>query len=202
MMSMLRSVVRMLLPFGLMDLRRKQIHFKRLGMEVKWSDSWRHDENLRASRYELWPSELKRAAKRWTLIDVGANVGDFAWSCHELARPDRIVSIEPQTECHEILRKRLATVPGWKLADCAVGSAPGAVTLHKTKSSSFASTLMPLQSLDKEYGDSAVIVKSETVACRTLDAICSDEAIEEVGLLKIDVQGAELDALRGAPKIP
>jgi FkbM family methyltransferase len=197
-MPVLRTLLRMVLPFGLVDLRRKRIHFRRLGMQVPLWRTLEHERLVQESRFELWPRELKASPGRWTLIDVGANEGHFSRAAAILGRPARVLAVEPQADCQAALRARLEDMPGCTIFKLAMGSARGTVTLNRTRSGSFASTLRPIPGISAEYGNSAELIGTEDVELSTVDAIAEAAGLDEVGLLKIDVQGAELEVLKGA----
>jgi FkbM family methyltransferase len=169
-------------------------------MDVPLPRTWEHERLLAESRFELWPRELRVSPGTWTLLDVGANEGLFSHAAAILARPARILAIEPQSACQAALRARLEGIPGCAILKLAAGSRRGSVTLNRTRSGSFASTLRPIAGISAEYGNSAELVGTEEVELSTVDAIAEQAGASEVGLLKIDVQGAEMDVLEGARK--
>jgi FkbM family methyltransferase len=147
--------------------------------------------------YDLWPPELRRATKPWTLVDVGANEGEFTAAAAYLAKLQGVYAFEPQPKCHQELLRVLATVPNGRLHPAAVGARHGETELLCTANSKMASVLAPEPLVTHGYaaGDFAVINRVKVPLVRLDDVIPSGTAI---GLLKIDVQGYEISVLEGA----
>jgi FkbM family methyltransferase len=127
-----------------------------------------------------------------TVFDVGANVG--AWSAGLLARrPDvEIHLFEPLPACQEAIRRRQlqhATV-----VPCAVGARKGEGTLH------FFSPTFGAASLNARRDTflPKTAPSTLTVPIISLDDYVTELHVEFVDYVKIDVEGAELEVLKGA----
>lgn len=124
------------------------------------------------------------------IVDVGANVGQFAFMAHTALPRLPIYSFEPAPECYERLKQTFVThhIEG----DCfplAVAGQPGRVRLNVYDSA-------VNNSLLQRRCEEAVAVKD--VDCITLDGMQAELAALNAPFLKIDVQGAELSVLGGA----
>jgi FkbM family methyltransferase len=121
-----------------------------------------------------------------TVIDVGV-----AWGTPGLLRafPNaRLLLIEPLEEFEDALQ-RLADRRGARVVRAAVGRQPGALELNVTTGLSDTSSY---RSVDD------VCVQRRTVPVTTVDLEVARWGLPGPYLLKIDVQGAELDVLCGA----
>lgn len=124
------------------------------------------------------------------IIDVGANIGQFAYMAH-CALPDLpIFSFEPDPACFAHLQKTFLShhIQG-RCFPLAISDQAGQVQLNIYESTANNSLLHRQQ-------ENAVAVKN--VTCATLDSLQEELFALNAPLLKIDVQGAELLALRGA----
>ena len=65
-----------------------------------------------------------------TVIDVGANIGQFGESLRADGYRGRIVSFEPTQSAFEILARRAAADGNWQAHHCGLGAASGTATLH------------------------------------------------------------------------
>lgn len=86
----------------------------------------------------------------------------------------------------------------------ALGGSNGSQTLYVTTSPLCISLLEPNSVLLNRFLHLADLVKLESeeeIEVITLDTFCEIENIEEIDFLKIDVQGASLDVLKGAEKL-
>lgn len=135
------------------------------------------------------------------VIDVGANVGQYAAALRTAGFRGRITSLEPVAACAETLRDLAARDPGWNVIRTALGRSEGEQELNVTAASAFSSFLEP-NAYAKERYKRIAVDRRETVPVRRLDAIFE----EIVGggdrvFLKLDTQGYDLEAFAGATGI-
>ncbi len=145
------------------------------------------DELLRDPNLQ---SVLKLARSASTFWDVGANIGLFSILARE-ANPDlKIVSIEASTDFYHVLCRNWQLAPeGWICLHVAVGDCEGSVQMSRG-----------LKGLDHVLTPTE-LGSQERQECRpmmTLDHLCRLVGHDRIDLLKIDVEGMELSALRGA----
>jgi FkbM family methyltransferase len=133
------------------------------------------------------------------IVDVGANAGQYGVEIRRNGYVSRIVSFEPASETFARLREECQTDPLWTARQLAISSQPGVATLNlarnEGKSSSF------LDQREVSFGTTATMryVGTETVEVSTLERVGPEIATEhERIVVKIDVQGLELDVLDGA----
>lgn len=80
------------------------------------------------------------------VLDVGANVGQFARSLIDVGWTGRIVSFEPMSEPYAALQRASARHPQWEIAErCCIGDHNGEIELHASEDS-VASSVLPLSS--------------------------------------------------------
>ena len=124
-----------------------------------------------------------------TFIDVGANVG--LYSALALSTPGfrgRVLAIEPDSESRLYLQKTVGSNGAALISELAAADRPGTLTLYKNPENKGDNRLYPDPLLSGE----------ETVAADTLDNICRRYGIASAQFIKIDVQGAEAQVMRGA----
>ena len=132
------------------------------------------------------------------VLDVGANIGQYASALLTGGFAGRITSCEPLSAAHAELAKRAAGNPKWRVVHTAVGSAPGTTTIN-VSANSYSSSIRTVNDTHLAADASSRIVATESVPLTTVDALVS-EYVPEPGrtLLKIDTQGYESDVLDGA----
>lgn len=128
-----------------------------------------------------------------TLVDVGANVG--LYSALALATPGfhgRVLAVEPHAESRGYLEKTIASN----------APAPGAAHIVGLAASDRAGTLAlyknPENKGDNRLYPDPLLPAEESVGADTLDNICRRAGIASTQFVKIDVQGAEAQVVRGA----
>jgi FkbM family methyltransferase len=132
------------------------------------------------------------------VLDVGAGVGQYALRTRSAGYRGRIVSFEPLKSAYVELIGRAATDSTWDCRNQALGSSPGQAELHVARNS-YSSSLLEIEDRHVESAPASAYVGSETVSVVILDEIWDGVVREgERPYLKLDVQGFELEALRGA----
>ncbi len=137
-----------------------------------------------------------------TLVDIGANKGQFLAAALDYFRPRRWVAIEMLPDLAQHLRDhpQFATGEGLVL-NCAVGESAGRRTVLRSVYSE-ASSLLRLDPRASEwYGIDLTQHESGDAQVRSLDAICEEYEIDRIDVLKIDVQGYEREVIRGAKRM-
>lgn len=140
----------------------------------------------------------KMLPKKCTFIDVGANCGLFTLNAANIGGVNSVVyAFEPQPRLVEALNMS-KTVNGFKqisIFNIALGNKVGNVTFFIPKLSSGSGSL--LKSHANKKNCSNVI----TVEMSTLDKSLQSQELHKIDLLKIDVEGYELNVIQGARKI-
>ena len=128
-------------------------------------------------------------------IDVGANIGQFSALVSYLHPKAVIFAFEPLPEACEKFRSGLSN-PRTSLTACGIGKISGSRRLHVTTRANSSSFLLPGRNQSRAFG----VVECNTleVPIKRLDEVLSSDRLPRPVLLKLDVQGFELDVLEGA----
>lgn len=149
--------------------------------------------------FELLRQTAAARSERPCLFDVGANDGGYS----ELAL-QAVGHLEPDIHCFEpspvafaAMTSRLSDRSGVHLNQFALGSVSESRSLFEDEPGS------GLGSLTHRRLDHVGLTHahSETVSVRTVDEYCAANGIATIDLLKIDVEGHELDVLKGAQRL-
>lgn len=139
-----------------------------------------------------------------TVIDVGANVGQFAAEMRLIDRDVQIHSVEPNPDVYKTLAGRAAADDRWATHECALGRSSGKVTLNVFSASDFSSCLMPNEFGAQRFQDSLTVAGSVDVELRTMDELLGSIPPAAIGsrlLLKLDTQGFDMEVLLGAASV-
>lgn len=136
-------------------------------------------------------------------IDVGANIGQWA-SDFRRCRPDSyILSFEPDLRCKIELETAASLDDKWSLNFIALGSSDSVSEMNLWDMEGGSSSLVPLN----EFGEGFTGWKNADmniikVPVRKLESIMEEGQLKKSSsVLKIDVQGYEMEVLTGAEKI-
>lgn len=134
------------------------------------------------------------------VLDVGANKGQFARKVRNIGYEGKILSFEPLNEVYEELMINSLNDKKWDIhPKCAVGNSNSDILINVSKNFASSSVLNILDEHLNSAGDSKYI-NSYTVNQIKLDDIKIEKDYNSI-FLKIDVQGYELDVLKGAEQL-
>ena len=128
-----------------------------------------------------------------TVIDVGANIGEFSLIASKKTGPNgKVISIEPLKQATNWLKKNfvLNNFSNYEIIEKAVGEKIKEMMLYKKSGGSEMGILDP-QVTEKE------LLQDGTIMVDTIDNIVQSRNIKTVSMLKIDVEGFEYEVLCG-----
>ncbi len=136
-----------------------------------------------------WIEKVKDLVDGKTFIDIGANIGIYTLSLFKKAKC--VYAFEPEKKNYQRLvhNLKINSVTNVKTYRCAIANKNGVGILYVSKNDGAWNSLSIPYSGGKQ--------KVETI---TLDFFVGSGKVHNVGLIKIDVEGAELDILGGSHK--
>ena len=131
-----------------------------------------------------------------TVLDIGANVGEFAYLVHELFPKAVIYSFEPLEDCCEKLKKKMQKAYNFRAFNFALGNTNGQLTFHRNEHLPSSSVLY-MTNLHKQNYPHATKDTTLEVRSARLDDVARELKIKNNLLIKIDVQGYEDKVIAG-----
>jgi FkbM family methyltransferase len=136
-----------------------------------------------------------------TVVDVGANTGQYASALRQAGYKEEIISFEPLSEAYEELEKKSRPDPKWRVFHGAIGNANGEAEINIAGNSE-SSSLLPMLDAHIQSAPESQYRATERVKVSTLDSILAPLLPEESRvLLKIDTQGYEHQVIQGAESV-
>lgn len=164
----------------------------RFRMRLNWQDNTSYilgtyePEFLNALRQYVRPGD--------TCVDVGGNLGYYCLLMSSLVGPQgRVITFEPVEENLAVLKENIAVngIKNVQLVNTALGAQPGTISLIRSEAGSISAT-PSIRAYAVEGEQSSI-----DVPVNTLDAYLEEKGWRPA-VIKIDVEGAELEVLRGA----
>lgn len=132
-----------------------------------------------------------------TVLDVGANIGQFGSELRSLGYKKKIISFEPTSEAFSKLKKASKKDLKWDVFNYSLGHFDGETEINISKNSVSSSILDNLPQL-LESAPEAKYIKKETIKIKKLDTLFNELNLENQNIyLKIDTQGFEENILNG-----
>jgi len=150
----------------------------------------------------VWePESIQAAAEHLspnaTFIDIGAHIGYYSLKAATLVGPNgHVLSIEPNPQTLPKLRGNIEasgarTVTVWPVA-CAASEST--LELYAAPESNTGESSLSKENASQE----GAAPMAYSVPARPLDAIVKEAKLDRVDVIKIDVEGAEFEVLKGA----
>ena len=180
-----------------MDVNRARLvtalqrHTRRLGFDV-----------IRHPSSRLLDGHLVHILRELSIdhvLDVGANVGQYAQFLRSIGYKGTIISFEPVAESFARLSQAAARDPKWRVVNSALGAEESTATITVTRASVMASLRTPLTDHATGIGADLDAVRHETVPVRRLDSIFDEHVPAGANVFaKLAVQGWDIEVLQGA----
>lgn len=134
-----------------------------------------------------------------TLLDVGANLGQYASSSFAAGFAGEVISFEPLGDIHAQLTHSAKANPRWKVhSRCAVGAATGKVKINRA-ANAVSSSVLAISETHLFAAPTSRTTGTEEVPVMALDDIGVQDPTRT--FLKVDTQGFEGEVLKGAAKL-
>lgn len=140
------------------------------------------------------------------VFDIGANVGDISMRIAKAFPDAAIWAFEPNPVTFDLLQKNLTSkMDAVHSVNAGLGAEEGQGILHcyeSDQSSGHASVYRDVFGLYKNYGiDAADKLRTFAFDVTTIDDVCRGNGIARIDFAKIDVEGHELNVLKGATEL-
>ena len=133
-----------------------------------------------------------------TILDIGANIGQYGVESRKIGYTGRIISFEPQSVAFKALSLRAQADNLWDVHNFALGDKEEISHINISENS-YSSSLLDILPAHVESAPDSRYKGQEEISVKTLDAVFSElTAPEDQIYLKIDTQGFEEQVLLGA----
>ncbi len=130
------------------------------------------------------------------VVDIGANRGQFALAARKQFPQARIISFEPLAEPAAVFRRVFKSDRLTIFHQIAIGPEEKQMPMHVSRAND-SSSLLPILALQSNLFPGTEEKEIRSVKVKPLSIVLNKEDIITPALLKIDVQGFELDTLIG-----
>jgi FkbM family methyltransferase len=158
-----------------------------------------HSTGFDLKRFRPGREEFLASRQIDTILDVGANVGQFGREVRSAGFTGSIVSFEPVKRAHERLLEMIKSDPSWIAYPVGLSNQRATSTIHTFKDTTF-SSLHDMTNIGSTFGEDVAPAGEEQIALRRLDEFASEISGKRL-FLKIDTQGHEKQVLEGAEGI-
>jgi len=163
--------------------------------------------STRMMRVLVWRRVLAGTEHRQVLkanlamvVDIGANRGQFAMAVRRWAPTARVIAFEPLAEAANCFRKVFHRDSRVIIHQAAIGPEAGETTIHVAAVDD-SSSLLPISTKQERLFPGTSEIRTEIVKVGRLSDFVASEEIVSPAMLKLDVQGYELEALRGCEEL-
>lgn len=162
---------------------------KTMGASLFWTGFHEFNEMRFLNRY---------LTEDMVFVDVGANQGEFSLFAAKRLQKGAVLAFEPMSVFFEKLRSNIA-LNGFQNITCFhLG-----LSDHEAKAPIYTNARNPQnhEGLGSLYPIDSHDGSTEEISLVTLDAVVREQGLHKISFIKIDVEGAEWAALRGAEQV-
>ena len=135
------------------------------------------------------------------VLDVGANIGQYAYNLRRIGYKKNIISFEPMLSAYKILQNKSSKDKLWTSYNFGIGEKDKVVDINISKNS-YSSSILDILPLHTECSPESKYISSETIVIKKLENLTeiNSEKLNKI-FLKIDTQGYEAQVLQGIGKL-
>jgi len=135
------------------------------------------------------------------IIDIGANIGQYAEYLRQIGFKKDIISFEPLNDSYEILKSKTKKDTRWEAYNFGIGDNEQSSKINVSKNS-FSSSILDMSSLHLDSAPDSIYVSNQKITIKRLDRLEFIEKLKDKNLfLKIDTQGYEEQVINGSTNI-
>lgn len=177
----------------------RQVYWSAL---AAWQRRWRPSQKVISPH--PWMDAIKRIIpadqEKVVYVDGGAHDGAMAKTFSQAFEQLQVHAFEPNGDLFPALEANLADIPGTR-NQAALGASSGQMSMYINQSP-MTSSLLPRSDYAEKYFDEVTRIKeTRTIPVTTLDEWYASAKPGRVDILKLDLQGYEVEALRGATQL-
>lgn len=135
------------------------------------------------------------------IVDAGASDGRVSRRLLERFPAATMYAFEPQPRYVDALQQYARDEPRFKPQMLALGDAPGELELHLTAAAGQTSLFRPNAQAGTYDAAGSAVAQVVRIPAVRLDDWAAEHAVARIEVIKLDIQQAELLALRGASKL-
>jgi FkbM family methyltransferase len=141
--------------------------------------------------------QVLRSSEIETVIDIGANIGQFARSMRQIGFLGRIISFEPISDVFANLERRMRDDMRWVGLNCALGEVEEFRLINRMRATDFSSFRHPTTKATQQWRQENTVIAQESVRVRRFDSLATE--LPKLGrtLVKSDTQGFEMEVFKG-----
>ena len=135
------------------------------------------------------------------VLDVGANIGQYANNLRRIGYKKKIISFEPLSSAYKILQNKSVKDELWTSYNYGIGEENKEVNINISKNS-YSSSILDILPLHTESEPQSEYFSKETISIKKLENL-NEIDIEKFNkvFIKIDTQGYEEQVLQGIGKL-
>ena len=136
------------------------------------------------------------------IFDVGANTGEYSQVVKEFLPHSQLYSFEPCEPTASTFEERTANLSGVSFHRLGFSDSDGSATIYSYDLEGESAPVLASLEMRRptQHGHIEVAAATE-IKISTIDNFCAEHGVEQIDLLKLDIEGHELKALQGARQL-
>jgi FkbM family methyltransferase len=193
---MKQKIIKLLRKKLFQGIWEKLHHFAKVGMNYWGGASLYESGEISVLHYI---HKKHNTQKEIVIFDVGANIGTYSLLSYDIFDRENVMifSFEPSIHTYKTLVENTQHIDAIRPINIGFGEISEKLKLYSSGKESVFASVYNLNNQYLSFKDEY----SEEIIITTIDSFCKDFKIESIDFLKIDIEGHELYALKGAKEL-